>query len=144
MFHFADCWAGITSSVLDYDREPKDGYFALQRAMAPIQVLLELPDELRLGQELRCTIWIVNDFQKPFSGLTTTWTIANGESGTPVSSGEKACGIEANTVDKIATFSWEAKNCGDFRADLKLFQDSELIAENQYRLRIEADQKPES
>lgn len=43
VFMFADYWPAITWSVLDYDRKPKAGYAALAQAMAPTQVLLDIP-----------------------------------------------------------------------------------------------------
>ena len=57
LFCFNDCWPAITGSVIGYDRKPKEGFFALQRAMAPLQAFLEISGDLLCGEENEAVIW---------------------------------------------------------------------------------------
>jgi hypothetical protein len=69
-FMFVDHWPSISYSVLDYHRQPKQGFYALQTAMQPILPSIELTTPLRLvdrrwvyALEDNPTIdlWVVND-----------------------------------------------------------------------------------
>lgn len=81
VFCFNDCWPAITWSVLDYDRTPKLGYWALQRAMAPIQVLVEIRYHLRLStlaEEL--SVWLVNDTDRRIDPARCTVSVSLNDS----------------------------------------------------------------
>lgn len=133
LFCFNDCWPAITWSVVDYDREPKEGFFALQRAMAPVQAFLEIADRLKPGEEAKLVLWIVNDLPQPFHDLILAWTITDERSEVILGSGELPCSVEMNSLDQVGSISWTPKASGDSRVVLRLSQDGKVIAENQYR-----------
>ena len=43
LFTFNDAWPSITWSIVDYFRNPKDAYFAVQKAYQPVLCSIELP-----------------------------------------------------------------------------------------------------
>jgi beta-mannosidase len=50
VWHFNDCWPGITWSLVDYGKRPKLAYWALRQAFAPTSlVLLEAEEGLRVA-----------------------------------------------------------------------------------------------
>jgi len=78
-FLFGDCWPSVTWSVVSYDRKPKPGYFALQRAYQPVLVGADLgktvwskgknlPAEVA-GGEASAAIWVVNDEHRALEGV---------------------------------------------------------------------------
>ena len=73
-FMFVDCWPSITWSVVDYNRTPKPGYYALKRAYQPILASLEIRvDRVTLGQPVNIGMTVVNDLMEHLS--TVTWTL---------------------------------------------------------------------
>ncbi len=65
-FMFVDPWEGITWSVLDIDRMPKQGYFALKEASNPVLLsIVPLRDTLELGQLPISEAWVINDLPRP-------------------------------------------------------------------------------
>ncbi len=67
---FVDSWPSITWSVLDYSRQPKQGFYALQTAMQPILPSIEAAEPARLegrrwvytsASDVVMTLWVVND-----------------------------------------------------------------------------------
>lgn len=68
-FMFVDCWPSITWSVVDYHRQPKQGYFALGRAFQPV-LPCAVRDRERLvaGQLIFKELWVVNDLPEGFPG----------------------------------------------------------------------------
>lgn len=66
VFLFADFWPAITWAVLEYDRTPKQAFFALKRSMAPLQAFLLLADPLVADVPARAELTVVNDLRVGF------------------------------------------------------------------------------
>jgi len=65
LFAFTDCWPAVTWSVVDYARTPKPAYFALARAMEPVQVFLDVPRATRVPGRQDLLLTVVNDGPEP-------------------------------------------------------------------------------
>lgn len=75
-FMFVDCWPGITWSVLDYNRQPKKGYWALKQAYEPLLVTVEMQRKrVNPGHHLFKSVVAVNDYSVNFSGLALQITV---------------------------------------------------------------------
>jgi beta-mannosidase len=136
LFLFNDCWPAITWSVVDYDREPKKGYFALQRAMAPVQALLEVAHRLPRGEEQRLSFWIVNDLPKRFDDLALKWKITVKETGAQVAHGEVPCSVGVNSLSRVGSVRWRPETSGEVRVVLKLVDKGNVIADNRYNCSV--------
>lgn len=88
-FLFADNWPAISWSVVDYHRQPKAGYYALQTAMQPILPSISAPPPERLdGQRwvypasanLALQLWVVNDTLEEIPNATLAWQLTGSES----------------------------------------------------------------
>jgi beta-mannosidase len=84
---FVDNWPSITWSVLDYDRQPKDGFYALQTAMQPILPSIDpaLPERLEgrrwvyeSADEVVIALWVVNDTLDEYPNAELCWRIQTG------------------------------------------------------------------
>ena len=66
MFTFNDCWPAVTWAVVDYARQPKQGYYALQQAFAPLHVMLiwNAPLAATPGAAWQAEIIVVNDLPR--------------------------------------------------------------------------------
>lgn len=61
-FMFMDCWPSVSWSVVDVNREPKRGYFALQQAYQPILPMARLNRQRWMpGRELVIPVEVIND-----------------------------------------------------------------------------------
>jgi beta-mannosidase len=78
-FLFDDCWPSVTWSVVSYDRKPKPGYFALQRAYQPVLVGADLSKTVwSKGKNIPkdaavfggASVWVVNDEHRTIEGVT--------------------------------------------------------------------------
>jgi len=79
-FQFVDCWPSITWSVLSYNRKPKLGYAAVQRAFQPVLISGDLDQETwsrgnpntgaRLGLGMAVKIWVISDRHEPIGQIS--------------------------------------------------------------------------
>jgi beta-mannosidase len=81
-FMAVEGWESLTWAVLDHERNPKPGYHALRRAMAPLLVSVELREARgrpsprpRAGRTIRLRGWLVNDLPSPVPAGTLHWRI---------------------------------------------------------------------
>jgi beta-mannosidase len=126
LFCFNDCWPALTWSVVDYYRKPKAGFMALQRAMAPLQALLELEDEIVAGVETKAVVWLVNDFPRAFTNLVLRWTISG------KSSGDLPCSVGANDLQNVGELHWAFVPADSYTIDLQLLESDRPVSENRY------------
>jgi beta-mannosidase len=64
-FMFVDPWEAITWAVLDVQREPKPGYFALKEASAPVMLsFVPFREDLEPGQPPFSEAWVINDLAR--------------------------------------------------------------------------------
>lgn len=65
-FFFADARPAISSSVLDHERVPKSGYYALSSACRPVIVVADhLPEVLVPGEPINLDLHVVSDLRHP-------------------------------------------------------------------------------
>lgn len=96
IYHFmlVDDWPAITWSVLDYWRQPKTGYYALQRAMQPVLPSIEYAIS---DPAAPLTLHVVNDLHRAFPAAKLRWRVvaADGERG-PLN--ERVLDVPANSA----------------------------------------------
>jgi beta-mannosidase len=136
VFCFNDCWPAITWSVVDYRRGKKPGFYALQRAMAPLQAMIRYPLGLKAGQEFASEAWIVNDYPRPFDSLRLEWQVEDDAVGQVEARGEIPCRAEANACVAAGDLRWQIKRRGRYSLYLRLFDGATVLAENVYRARV--------
>ena len=138
LFSFNDCWPAITWSVVDYARERKEGFFALRRAMSPVQALLEFPQRLDKGGIGETDVWIVNDFPRSFDSLNLTWSMVDVDTGDIVDQGMMLCRVAANVVELAGKLRWHVDKGSQCKMHLQLMEGETPIADNEYGLSINA------
>lgn len=64
-FMFVEPWEGITWAVVDFNREPKKGYYALQRASNPVLLsLVPSREVMEIGEIMLSEAWVINDLDR--------------------------------------------------------------------------------
>lgn len=82
MFQFMFCepWPSINWGMVDYWRDPKAGYFALQQAYQPILPSIEAPvGPYVAGQTVQIKLWAINDTWESLSDVTLRYVLKQGE-----------------------------------------------------------------
>jgi beta-mannosidase len=75
-FFWADAHPAVTWSVLDHERTPKLGYYALVDACAPVIVVAERPEEsYRPGEEIHLDVHVVSDLREALPSMRTIATV---------------------------------------------------------------------
>ncbi len=65
-FMFVEPWEGITWAVLDVERVPKKGFYALKEASSPVLLsLVPYRERLEVGGPPLMEAWVVNDLPRP-------------------------------------------------------------------------------
>lgn len=81
-FHFMLCepWPSINWGIVDYWREPKAGYWAVQRAFQPVLPSIEYTErDWSAGTTVTAKLWAINDLQQAYPGAALVWRLLCGE-----------------------------------------------------------------
>lgn len=74
----ADCAPGITWSLVDYWRQPKAAYRAVQQAFSPVYIMADWPQQsYPVGGRVKLRVYLVNDRYRNYSG-TWSWALQRG------------------------------------------------------------------
>ena len=131
-----DSTPGISFSVVDFWREPKSSYYALQRAMSPQYIFTHLPkDTYSVGEVLRLPIYAVNDSWEGFAAAGAVATLLDPE-GNVVASDKYALSLPVDCeAQSVGMFSAEPSISGLHILKLDLVMpDRSLI--NSYKIRV--------
>jgi hypothetical protein len=103
---FVEHWPSITWAVVDYYRQPKAGYYALQAAMQPIPPSIAASRPAQLERErwvyaeaadFQAALWIVNDTPDTYSQAQLRWRV-EGSGGEPVKDGVAVVNVPSDGV----------------------------------------------
>lgn len=73
-FMFVEPWEGITWAVLDVERVPKRGFYALKEASSPVLLsLVPYRERLEVGAPPLQEAWLVSDLDRPLSLQVRLW-----------------------------------------------------------------------
>ncbi|NLY53569.1 MAG: hypothetical protein GX060_02920 [Firmicutes bacterium] len=138
-FYFADAMPLISWSLLDAKRQPKLAYFVTQRAMEPIQIMVNWPKPYYFpGEKWSSPIYIVNDWHRPFIAVGVTWQLltAAGES---LMRERGVADVAADSVSRAGrlTFTIPEGVCEDLKLELVLTLPTNQSIKNEYKIRVQ-------
>ena len=144
-FMFVDCWPAITWSVIDYDREPKKGYWALARAFQPVlPCIVRERERVVAGLKLLKEIWVVNDLPRPHPDCLIEVALEN-SAGSICEQKVYPIGVPSNQAVRVYSVSpgageWcvtDSLEPGDYRLRLALKTvEGDLLGENDYHVAV--------
>ena len=108
-FMFVEDWASMNWGVVDYKRQPKPGYFALQQAYQPLLPSIEYqPSDKPSDCCIELGLWVVNDHPKTFTAYQLKYEVYRQQEliyqqsmtrDISASSSEKAMELKLNKLD---------------------------------------------
>jgi len=130
-FYWADAHPAVTWSVLDHEREPKLGYYALVAACEPVIVVAERPRAAyAAGDAIELDVHVISDRREAMPALRTTATITFGDGSSHQQMWMGDCAADAcvrvGTINAVAP-----KTAGPATIELKTQGDG-LDVSNQY------------
>lgn len=138
-FMFVDCWPSITWSIVDYNREPKLGYFALKKAYQPLLPVVKMMRNTWMkekGVEIR--LYVINDYHKDIENYQYELLIKKDGNETIIKSGD--FNIEKDTVKEILKFTYSASKelpDGDYKLIARILDSSKkIVSSNDYEIKI--------
>lgn len=79
-YYFVDPAPQISAAILDHRRQPKLAFQATQRAMQPVQVMINWPKRrFNAGEKWSSPIYIVNDLPRALPAMGLVWQLKAGE-----------------------------------------------------------------
>jgi beta-mannosidase len=149
-FMFVDDWPSITWSVLDYDRQPKAGFYALQTAMQPIlpSIRASLPDQLdgqrwvyTSANKLLISLWVVNDTLNAYPDALLRWRISDG-GGQVVMSDVVRASVRADESRSVTSLRPSHLTQGTYRLSVELSDaQGQLLGYNSFEFVIIVEQQ---
>jgi beta-mannosidase len=144
-FMFVDNWPSITSSVVDYYRQPKEGYDALQTAMQPILPSIAAARPARLERrywayetsgQFYASVWIVNDTLEEYRNAQLRWQIEDLVR-KPLHSGTAVVRVPSDGVRWAVTLYGLDLDPGYYHLRVELLgAEGEELGHNQFDFRI--------
>ncbi|MEW5815142.1 MAG: sugar-binding domain-containing protein [Spirochaetota bacterium] len=137
LFLFNDCWPSITWSVVEYDRTPKKGYYALQQSMRPLQVILSYRSfTIPINEKVEYQVYVVNDFGRDFNNGLVLIEITD-PSNTVVEHTKQSCDVPAVSIILLGTIEWTPSRSGDYLVTISFQHYEKEISNNTYRFHAE-------
>jgi beta-mannosidase len=137
--HFMTYLPDIKWGIVDYYGEKKTAFDYVTRAYLPLLVSLEVAKRRwRCGETLDAGIWIVNDYQHGYDGLTLAWKVVDPE-GDVLADGSKPASVEADSSARFHELSCEVrgKDTEFFTVHLSLeAKDGSVLSENFHTLSV--------
>ena len=136
-FHAIDFWPSVTMAALDYFRKPTKSYWTVQRSFQMVLASVEYDrDVWKLGEELRCPLWVINDHWYALPGSKVKWRIIDAR-GTEVTSGEKAIDIAEDSSMKLDEIRWAPSSAGNYEMRTQVLdRQGKQISENLYEFQV--------
>ena len=135
-FHAIDFWPSVTMAALDYFRTPTKSYSTVQRSFQMVLASLEYDrDQWRVGEDVRCGVWVINDHWYPIPGARILWRIVH-PTGIAMS-GEFAVDIAEDSAVKIDELKWKATDPGKYELRAVVIdREKKVISENIYEFEV--------
>ncbi|NET38612.1 MAG: glycoside hydrolase family 2, partial [Cyanothece sp. SIO1E1] len=135
-FMFVEDWPSLNWGIVDYWRNLKPGYAALQLAYQPVLPSIAATQQAwQLGEEINLDLWLINDLWQSFpeAKLTYTWE----HNSTIVQAGQLAVDIAADSGAKVETLAYQPQQVGDYKLVVKLNNSKgEFLSQNTFSLTI--------
>lgn len=138
-FMFVDCWPSITWSIVDYNRQPKLGYFVVKKAFQPLLPILKTTrNKWTKNKGVDIKLYIINDYHKTFENLKYDIYIGNDKIKILIKSG--VFSINSDSVNEVSTFTYYPEDNiseGKYKLFINVADKNDIImSSNDYEIEI--------
>ena len=151
-FMFVEHWPSITWAVVDYYRQPKEGYYALQMAMQPVLPSIAASQPARLERErwvyakavaFQASFWVVNDTLSEYPKAQLRWRIER-DGGVLVKDGVASVNVPSDGVRWATTVYGRDLAPGAYSVYVELYDaQGRELGHNGFSFAIEPPQEPQ-
>ena len=118
-FMFVEDWASINWGVVDYWRNPKPGYEALQTAYQPVLPSIIWQKEVwQLGEEVSLGLCVINDLWEAFPEAKLTYTIS--QNWEILQGKEISLEIQPDSLQTLPNISYQPSQKGNYQLVVKV------------------------
>jgi beta-mannosidase len=141
-FMFNETWPSINWGIVDYQRQPKLGYVALQQAYQPIlpSIAWEKPD-FTVGQNAAFTLWAINDTWQAYPQATYHYELIQTDPQTVITTDHRRIDLAADTGLPLWLVSFADLKAGHYRLNTSIkSKQNKILGTNHYA--FEVSKKP--
>jgi beta-mannosidase len=127
--------------MVDYWRNPKVGYTALQQAFQPILPMVVNPQKTVMGNKpISFDLWVVNDLWQSFPKSTLSYTFLKNHR--IVKSGEIAVALKPDSGAPVRPITLLPVPAGHYELQLKIVDaQGAFLSQNAYRFEVTAPKR---
>lgn len=135
-FMFVENWPSINWGILDYWRDPKPAYYALQRAYQPVLPSIQWQtDRFTHKQAIALKFWIINDLHKTYPNANLHYILQHNDAVIEQTSQEYD--IAKDSVVKVSEWQNKVLPAGNYTLLLRLNdQYGKLLGHNQFKFKV--------
>ena len=136
-FHAIDIWPSVTMAAIDFNRQPTQAFYTVQRSFAPVLASLEYDrDQWRSGEQVRCGVWAINDEWREIAGATIAWSIRDA-AGVAALAGTFDAAMAADSALKLGDVMWTAQAPGSYQLHAGVYDAlGKLLSENIFEFKV--------
>jgi beta-mannosidase len=118
-FMFVEDWPSMNWGVVDYWRNPKSGYYALQQAYQPVLPSIAWErEDFTPGETASFALWLINDLHTAFQNARLTYSLRNAK--TLLETQTLDVDIAADSGRMIKNLSWQNLPVGQYELIAKV------------------------
>lgn len=136
-FMFVEDWPSVNWGIVDYWREPKSGYTALQTAYQPVLPSIAWKSQtLRSGESQRLELWVINDLWQRFPQAKLSYRLQRDWQ--TVDAKTISLSISADSGQRVTTLDYPGLQPGSYQLLVQLSRsDSTLLGQNRFQFQVE-------
>jgi beta-mannosidase len=139
-FMFSETWPSINWGMMDFKRQPKLGYFALQRAFQPVLPSIEWDkDRFSAKDNARFVLWAINDRHSSYEDARISYRLVRDNK--LVREESRVLQIPADTGEPVWELNFAGLLPGSYQLMVSLNADSKILGSNAFEFQVQ-DAKP--
>lgn len=142
-FMFNETWPSINWGIVDYKRQPKLGYLALQKAYQPIFPSIEWDSErVKVNETARFVLWAINDTWQDIPKAILQYRLIDAQNKV-LRQGKRIVEIKADSGLPVWELKFNNLAVGDYQLESQLLSTTkQILGTNQFGFTVLESGKP--
>jgi len=125
-FMFNEDWESVNWGILDYWRNPKKAYYTLKEVFQPIFPSIEI---IKNENDTKINLYVINDLIDNYFNSYLEYSIYDSNNNKLINQ-KINIDIEKSSVKKITEIKLETKSTNNFRIDVRIINNKNILATN--------------